>query len=69
MRTQYIVREFLDSVRKFNQAMDGLSGDLEVDAACTMRDSAMAIARELSERDTQVGELLAAFDSEELVDA
>lgn len=67
MSTQYVVKEFLDSVRNFNQAMEGPSWDEEVDAACTMRDSAMAMALILSERESQVAELLAAFDSEEPV--
>jgi hypothetical protein len=65
MSAQAIVIEFLGDVRKFNKAMDGPSTDAEVDAACTMRDTAMAMAGELSALNPRVAELLAAFDSEE----
>jgi hypothetical protein len=65
MSAQHIVGEFLADVRKFNTAMDGPSGGAEVDAACAMRDSAIAMVRELSARDPQSAKLLEGFDSEE----
>jgi hypothetical protein len=64
MSAQHIVEEFLADVRKFNKAVDSPSGDAEVDAACAMRDSALAMARELSTRDPQTAKLLEGFDPE-----
>lgn len=64
MSEKQILEEFLEDVRKFNEAMDGPSGDAEVDAACAMRDSAIAIAQVLSARDPQITKLLEDFDSD-----
>jgi len=65
MDTEQTAREFLEAVRDFNKAMDGPSGDAETQAACNMRDSALAGFRELGARDIQVAKLLQDFDSEE----
>ncbi|HEY5056364.1 MAG TPA: hypothetical protein VII58_09400 [Acidobacteriaceae bacterium] len=65
MSAQQIVKEFLGDVREFNKAMDGPSGDAEADAACAMRDTAIAMAQVLGMQDPEIASLLAAFDSEE----
>jgi len=40
------VAEFLKAVKDFNLAMEGSSMDAEVDAACVMRDCALAVLEE-----------------------
>lgn len=40
------VAEFLRAVESFNLAMEGSSTDIEVDAACVMRDCALAVLEE-----------------------
>jgi hypothetical protein len=54
--------EFLRAVKKFNQAMEGPSTDAEVDAACAMRDCALAILEEGSTANHSLRALMAEFE-------
>jgi hypothetical protein len=56
--------ELLGSIKKFNTAQTGDSGDAEIDAACEMRDAALAFMLKVSERGVELAELIDNTDIE-----
>jgi hypothetical protein len=65
MNMQEMATDFLENVRAFNIAMDGPSGDEEIDAACRMRDSAISLLREFAAGEGPLAMALAKFEHEE----
>jgi hypothetical protein len=54
-----------DSIRAFNKASDGDSGDAEFDAALEMRDSILEYLRSNPERSITLAALVDQFDADE----
>ena len=56
------VSDLLNAIDRFNEALDGASGDEESDAACEMRDSAMAVLGEAVAGDASLEALVLHFE-------
>jgi len=56
------VSELLKAIDRFNEALDEPSGDAESDAACKMRDAAMAVLGEAVAGEASLEALLLQFE-------
>jgi hypothetical protein len=65
MSIQGTVADFLEDVRTFNRAMDAPFGDVEIDAACKMRDSAILMLRRIGANDAYVTTALHEYESDQ----
>jgi hypothetical protein len=57
--------QLLEKIAAFDKAVDGDSGDAELDAAIGMKSAAIAFLQKVSERDVQLAELIGAFDAKD----
>lgn len=54
--------KLLEKIAEFDTAVDGDSGDAELNAAFEMKSAAIAFLRKAAERDVQLAELIDEFD-------